>query len=222
MNEVSFAVLSKWEQRIVQRLKRKDCADASHDFSHFQRVWHTAGQIIKGENQQVNKLVVMAACYLHDIIVLPKNHPQRASASTLAAKEAERLLRELSFPDDLVLDVSHAVQAHSYSAQIIPRTIEAKIVQDADRMEALGAIGIARVFYTAGLLKQALFDPEDPLAENRPLNDRRYALDHFQLKLFKIADTMQTKTAQLLAQQNVSYLRNFMMKLCCELKGDYT
>ena len=214
-------LLSEWEQRITTLLKSRKHDDGSHDFFHFQRVWQTAQQIMDGESFHVNKLVVLAACYFHDVVILPKNHPERTRASTLAAIETERCLKELAFPEALIPDVCHSVKAHSYSAQITPETIEAKVVQDADRMEALGAIGVARVFYTSGVLKQKMFDPEDPLAKNRPLDDRQYALDHFQMKLLKIAETMQTETGKKLAQKNTDYLREYMLKLCRELHGSY-
>ena len=216
-------LLQSWEQRIVDFMQAMDheTDDASHDFFHFQRVWKTARQIMAQETADVNPLVVLAACYFHDIVVLPKNHPQRSQASTLAAEKAGHCLQELGFPEELIEPTCHAVQAHSYSAGIAPETLEAKVVQDADRMEALGAIGLARVFYTAGVLKQKLFDPQDPMAENRALNDRIYSLDHFQQKLLKLVDTMQTKGGRAMAQHNTDYLQDFIEKLLNELNGDY-
>ena len=171
------------------------------------------------EANAVNPLVVLAACYFHDIVVLSKNHPQRSQASSLAASKAKSSLESIAFPTELITDVCHAIESHSYSAGIKPETIEAKIVQDADRMEALGAIGLARVFYTAGLLRQKMFDAEDPLAEHRELDDRQFALDHFQLKLLKLADTMQTKTGRAMANKKSEYLQVFVGKLLSELKG---
>ncbi|MEJ1741482.1 HD domain-containing protein, partial [Escherichia coli] len=84
------------------------------------------------------------ACYFHDIVSLAKNHPQRQRSSILAAEETRRLLREefVQFPAEKIEAVCHAIAAHSFSAQIAPLTTEAKIVQDADRLEALGAIGL--------------------------------------------------------------------------------
>lgn len=86
-----------------------------------------------------------------------------------------------------------------------PLTTEAKIVQDADRLEALGAIGLARVFAVSGALGVALFDGEDPFAQHRPLDDKRYALDHFQTKLLKLPQTMQTARGKQLAQHNAHF-----------------
>ena len=217
-------LLQSWEQRIVSFMQAMDheSEDASHDFFHFQRVWKTASQIMAQESKEVNQLVVLAACYFHDIVVLPKNHPQRSRASALAAKKTSECLQELEFPEELIEPVCHAVLTHSYSAGIQPETIEAKVVQDADRMEALGAIGLARVFYTAGVLKQKLFDPEDPMAERRALDDRIYSLDHFQQKLLKLVDTMQTEGGRSMAQRNTDYLKDFIEKLLKELEGDYS
>ena len=224
MNDNNAQQLQSWEQRIVQYMQGmpQNSDDASHDFFHFQRVWKTACKIMDQEGVAINSLVVLAACYFHDIVVLPKNHPKRSQASTLAAEKTRVCLQELAFPAELIPAVCHGVKAHSYSAGITPETIEAKVVQDADRMEALGAIGLARCFYTGGLLKHKLFDPEDPAAEHRELNDRKYSLDHFEQKLLKLADTMQTRTGKQMAERNSEFIREFRAKLLRELQGDYS
>ena len=223
MSSTCVATLNRWEERLtacLQSFVEQD--DASHDISHVQRVWKTARQIMAQESAPVNSLVVLAACYLHDVVVLPKDHPQRATASSLAAAKAGAVLAEMGFPGELIDNVCHSVASHSYSAGIVPQTIEARVVQDADRMEALGAIGLARVFYTAGVLRQKMFDPQDPEARHRELDDRRFALDHFELKLLRLADTMQTDAGRAMAQRNADYLRAFAAKLLRELDGDYS
>lgn len=195
--------------------------DKAHDIAHFRRVWQTARALMT--TCPANPLVVLAACYFHDIVNLPKNHPERAQASALAAQEALRILRDAfpTFPATLHEGVAHAIQAHSFSAAVAPLTPEARIVQDADRLESLGAIGLARVFYVSGALGRALFDDSDPLAEQRDLDDLRYALDHFQKKLLTLPDTMQTAPGRELARHNANFLVHYMAKLCAELKGDY-
>ncbi len=112
----------------------------------------------------------------------------------MAAEKTLAILQSAfaDFPADRYPAVSHAIEAHSFSAAIPPRTLEAKIVQDADRLESLGAIGLARVFAVAGALNTILFDAEDPFADRRALDDRKYALDHFQCKLLRLPETMQT------------------------------
>ncbi len=224
MVNTSKETLYRWEQQIIICLRSMDHDndDDSHDFSHFQRVWKTAQQIMDQEQVVVNRLVVLAACYFHDIVVLPKDHPERSRASSLAAIKTRTCLEDMGFPCELIDNVCHSVESHSYSAGIVPETIEAKVVQDADRMEALGAIGLARVFYTSGLLRRKMFDPEDPLAEHRALDDREYALDHFQVKLLKLSETMQTNAGRRVAERNSDYLREYMGKLLKELNGDYS
>lgn len=185
--------LQHWQAQFENWLKNHhQHQDATHDVCHFRRVWATAQKLAADDD--VDMLVILTACYFHDIVSLAKNHPQRQSSSILAAEETRRLLREefVQFPAEKIEAVCHAIAAHSFSAQIAPLTTEAKIVQDADRLEALGAIGLARVFAVSGALGVALFDAEDPLAQHRPLDDKRYALDHFQTKLLKLPQTMQT------------------------------
>lgn len=118
--------------------------DAAHDIFHFRRVWATSRQLSRG--LAVDELVVLTACYFHDIVSLAKNHPERHRSSVLAAAEARRILIHdfPGFPASRLAAVCHAIEAHSFSANIAPVTLEAKIVQDADRLEALGAIGLAR------------------------------------------------------------------------------
>src|SRR3546814_12128665 len=101
----------------------------------------------------------------------------------MAAAQARAPLAQAGFPADKLDAVAHAIEAHSFSAAIAPTTIEAKIVQDADRLDALGAVGLARLFYTAGRMGSAFAHPPDPLARTRPLDDRAYALDHIEVKL---------------------------------------
>lgn len=117
--------------------------DAAHDIFHFRRVWMTAQKL--STDATVDWLVVLTACYFHDLVSLPKNHPERHRSSVLAALETRRILiRDFpDFPQQRIPAVCHAIEAHSFSAKIAPETLEAKIVQDADRLEALGAIGLA-------------------------------------------------------------------------------
>ncbi|MNC48712.1 putative hydrolase [compost metagenome] len=173
-------------------------------------------------NQPVDGLAVLVACYFHDIVSLPKNHPQRGRSSQLAAEKTRTILRDHfpDFPEQHYAAILHAIEAHSFSAGIAPQTLEAKIVQDADRLEALGAIGLARVFAVSGALGVALFDADDPFADRRELDDRAFALDHFQTKLLRLPATMQTAAGQALAQHNADFLIQFMAKLSAELSGD--
>lgn len=213
--------LVDWQQRYEHWILTHHAQDdAAHDLSHFRRVWATATQLAAGE--EVDRLVLLTACYFHDIVSLPKNHPERSRSSMMAAEKTLAILQSsfADFPAERYPAVSHAIEAHSFSAAIPPRTLEAKIVQDADRLESLGAIGLARVFAVAGSLNTILFDAEDPFADRRALDDRQYALDHFQCKLLRLPETMQTTRGKEMAQHNARFLVEFMAKLSAELQGE--
>jgi uncharacterized protein len=199
-------------------LSQADTADGSHDLSHLRRVKRIALQIAERERDGDHDILV-AAGYLHDLVNLPKSHPDRANASRLSAAAARPILSGLGMTDDRIDAIVHAIEAHSFSAGIAPLTIEAKILQDADRFDALGAIGIARLFYIAGSLGSKLFDQDDPFGEARTLDDRRFALDHFEVKLLKLPQTMNTNSARELAQSRVGFLRAYLRQLRDEIQG---
>ncbi|HEY4288646.1 MAG TPA: phosphohydrolase [Puia sp.] len=216
--------LMDWEKRFLGWLELNgDDSDGSHDLGHFQRVWKAARYINQQEGEAADPLTLLAAAYFHDLVSLPKNHPERAGSSRLSAERTVSLLSTdfPDFPHEKIEGVRHAIHAHSFSAGIKPLTAEARILQDADRMEAVGAIGLARVFYTAGQLGQRLFDGDDPMAEGREPDDKKYALDHFQVKLLKLPALMNTKAGRRLAEANADYLREFLEKIKKEIEGVY-
>jgi uncharacterized protein len=185
-----------------------DAADAAHDASHLHRVWRNAQSLLE-RHPEADALVVLAACYLHDLVNLPKDHPERAQASRRSASLARRELAAIGFPPGRLDAVAHAIEAHSFSAAIHPDSIEAKIVQDADRLDALGAVGLARMFYTSGRMGRALAHPVDPLAQDRPLDDRAWSLDHIAVKLATLPGTMQTDAGRALAQERLQQVLAF-------------
>jgi len=101
----------------------------------------------------------------------------------------------------------------------VPETPEAKILQDADRLDAIGAIGIARCFHVGGRMGGALYHPGDPAAEARPLDDRAYALDHFAAKLFKLGDGFLTAEGQRMAAARLAFMTDFVAAFRAEIKG---
>lgn len=190
--------------------------DGAHDLGHLRRVWANCQLIAREEPADLQ--VLEAAAFFHDLVNLPKSSPDRARASTLSAKAACAHLATTDFPAAKLNDVAHAIAAHSFSAGIAPLTPEAKILQDADRLEALGAIGLARMFHVAGAMGALLFDANDPLAKARPLDDRRFSLDHLETKLFTLPGIMQTETGRRLAAQRVAYMRAFRDTLLDEIQ----
>jgi uncharacterized protein len=190
--------------------------DSAHDLAHAERVWANARTIRAAEGQGSAR-VLMAAAYLHDLVSLPKDDPARARASTLAAAAARPVVLRLGFDEDEAGAVCHAIVAHSFSAAVTPRTPEARMLRDADRLEALGAIGIARNFAVSGALGQAFFDPEDPFAWHRPLDDARFALDHWAVKLLRLPETMCTRAGRRLAEARCADMRAFLAMLARDL-----
>ncbi len=190
--------------------------DGAHDLAHLRRVWRNCQRIAFNEGG-ADLEVLLAAAMFHDLINPPKTSPDRDRASTLSAEAAIAYLRGTDFPPAKYDAVAHAIAAHSFSAAIAPQSLEAKILQDADRLEALGALGLARMFYVAGATGGALFDPEDPLAQHRALDDRRFALDHIETKLLQIAQTMQTATGRDLAAEGAEWISAFRTRLLREI-----
>lgn len=213
--------LYQWQQRFEAWLSEHHSqGDAAHDISHFRRVWATAQRL--AEESDADRLVILTACYFHDIVSLAKNHPERSRSSAMAAEQTLTILQSdfPDFPPERYAAVLHAIEAHIFSAGMAPRSEEAKIVQDADRLEALGAIGLARVFAVSGALNNILFDADDPFADRRELDDKKYALDHFQCKLLRLPETMQTEKGRAMALHNARFLVQYMAKLSAELRGD--
>lgn len=207
------ASIKRWQPRLAAMATsgadQEGLGDGAHDITHLHRVWANARALMAAEAGPVDALAVLAACYLHDLVNLPKNHPDRASASRRSAARARALLAGAGFPPERLDGVAHAIEAHSFSAGLPARTIEARIVQDADRLDALGAVGLARLFYIAGQMASLLVDGADPLALARPLDDRRYALDHIVVKLAALPAMMQTAAGRALGERRLARLTEF-------------
>lgn len=202
------------KDRLLAHLSARDPA---HDTHHARRVWQLCQVIAEGEGIATGPALLAAAC-LHDLVTLPKDHPDRAMASVESAKAARIIMKQEGLNDEDIVTAAHAIEAHSFSAGITPLSDEARILQDADRIEALGAIGLARVFSVSGSLGRALWDGDDPFADARELDDRNWALDHFEVKLLRLPETMKTKTGRKIAEDRASYLRDFLATLAKELQ----
>lgn len=190
--------------------------DAAHDLNHTERVVVNARLILREEN--ADEEITIAAAWLHDCVVLPKDDPDRHLASSMAAEKATRFLKEIGFDEKKRADVAHAIKVHSFSAGIEPKTLEDKIVQDADRLDALGAIGIARCFSVGGKLNRALYSTNDPFCENRDPEDKQFTIDHFYSKLFRLPDSMKTEIGKREAQKRVQFMEEFIKKFRSEIR----
>jgi uncharacterized protein len=191
-------------------------SDGAHDLGHLDRVWKSC-RLIAQDEPGADADVLAVAAYFHDAVNLPKDSPDRAQASRLSADLAVRELAAMGFDSGRLAAVHHAIAAHSFSAGITPETVEARILQDSDRLEALGAIGLARMFLIAGQMGGGLFHAADPLAMERALDDRRYALDHLEVKLFPVAAAMQTEAGRRMAAERAEWMESFRTRLLHEI-----
>lgn len=189
--------------------------DSAHDWAHLERVVTNAQRLAQVE--QADLKVVTVAAWLHDLVNYPKHHPERHLASQAAAQEAGSLLTQLHLPQDFIEAVQHAIAAHSFSANIAPHTLEAKVVQDADRLDALGAIGMARCFMVGGALQRALYDLEDPFCQQRAPDDQAFTLDHFYQKLLRLEQSFTTQAGRDEAVQRTQVMRQFLAQLGQEI-----
>ncbi len=203
------------ENTFREFLLRQPQGDSAHDIAHVERVVCTAKKIALKESAHMD--VVVAAAWLHDCVTVPKDSPLRSQASKLSAQSAAALLHSLGQEESMIKNVSHAIEAHSFSANIQPHTLEAKVVQDADRLDALGAIGVARCLLTGGSLGRSLYHTEDPFCLHREPQDMLYSIDHFYTKLFKITKTLNTESARKESVTRMDFMKAFLAQLESEL-----
>lgn len=189
--------------------------DAAHDAAHVRRVVASAVRLAEIEGAEM--AVVFPAAWLHDCVIVLKDSALRSQASRMAAETAVTFLRAQQYPPQYLEAIAHAIAAHSFSAGIAPQTIEAKVVQDADRLDALGAVGMARTFMVGGALQRPLYHPSDPFCAARPADDAISTLDHFYTKLFKLAGTMQTAAGRQEAQRRTAFMQAFLTQLAGEI-----
>ena len=202
--------------RLLLKSQPRAGGDPAHDRGHVLRVWANVRAIAAGEGVAVGP-VLTAAAILHDVVALPKNHPERSRAAEMSGRKGWAIVRDLGFAREDCDAVAHAIAAHSFSGGVAPATIEAKILRDADRLDALGAVGIARCFAVSGALSRPLWDAEDPFAQVRTVDDGRFALDHFAVKLLTLAEGMTTETGRQMAEARTDVIRRFLHDLSIEL-----
>ena len=192
-----------------------DPADAAHDINHIRRVVKNVLYLTDIEGS--NSLVTLPSAWLHDCVAVAKDSPLRSQGSRLAAEAATEFLAGISYPDELLPEVFHAIEAHSFSAGIPTHSQEAAIVQDADRLDSLGAIGIARCLLVGGTLRLQLLSPDDPFCDQREPDDSRFTIDHFYAKLFKLPQTMKTEAGKAEALRRARLMQKYLDDLRQEM-----
>jgi uncharacterized protein len=201
-------------QEVQQRFAEFD--DPAHGWEHVRRVYDLALRI--ADEEGADRLITGSAALLHDIGRLI--HRKGTPHALLSVEESREILKRYPVGSEQIENILHAIEAHSFSQGIEPRTLEARVVRDADRLDGLGALGILRWAISGTIKRKAQtksYHPEDPFGEHHELNDRLYMLDHFFTKLLKLEDGMYTTTGRALAQQRTAYMRGYLQELRAEL-----
>jgi uncharacterized protein len=211
-------------QKIGREVEKlfKHSKDPSHDFSHPLRVFRLARLIQIKEGG--NKLIIGTAALLHDLHqALAQKHKKFFSGKD-SLKEAEKILNKIKFPKEKIHKVLHCVEVHDHynftKEGNKARTIEAKIIQDADNLDALGAIGIARTFIFGGTQNRPMWKGQ--ITSNRfykieKLNES--TIQHFYDKLLRLKNNMNTRTGKRLATKRHKFILKFLKQFFKEWKN---
>ena len=202
-----MSVLKKLENEVKMRMTN----ESAHDFEHIMRVYKNAKKITGKE--KANAKLVLSAVLLHDLISFPKSDSRSKMSSIKSSHEAEKILKKYNFSDEEIKTISEAIKDHSFSRNRVPKTLEGKILQDADRLDAIGAIGIARVFSVGGSEKRPIYNQMDPFCKKRTPNDQKWTLDHFYRKLLRIEKLMNTESGKKEARRRTRILKNYLSEL---------
>jgi uncharacterized protein len=212
---VESQVLSDVYIEVQQRFEGFD--DPAHGWEHIQRVYKIALHIAECEN--ADPFIVGMAALMHDLGRL--SHDKTRHHAELSVLSAAEFLSAYQIMPHTQQAILHAIEAHSFSLGVEPRTLEAKVLRDADRLDSLGAIGILRWAITGTVQRTAQtqsYHPDDPFAGWHELDDRHYMLDHFFTKLLKLASTMSTQTGRVMAQQRTAFMHTYLDEFRRELE----
>lgn len=190
---------------------------SGHDVQHTLRVWRTAAAIAREEGADL--LLVQLAALLHDV------DDRKLSPQTSEGNDnAVNWMRSHGVPEDISARVVEIISTVSYSAGKMPTTLEGQIVQDADRLDAMGAIGIARTFAFGGSRGRAMHDPAQlpdvNLSREAYGRKESTSVNHFYEKLLLLKDEMHTATARRLAEHRHAYMKAFLQEFFAEWDGE--
>lgn len=190
-------------------------ADPAHDILHVRRVARSAQLLAQAE--KASEGVVLAAALLHELWSYPKNHPDSARSGEVCAAHARDAMRREGCASDFMDAVAYAIEVHPFSRRVMPETMEARILQDADRLDAIGAIGIARCFATCSSMGRPFYRDDDPFCASRPPEDKLWGVDHFYAKLLRVPETLHTETAKGLAHERLAVMQVYLAQLGREI-----
>jgi len=209
-------------EAVKARVRERLCGGSSsgHDYSHVRRVHALCCRLAEMEGAAVERQVLEAAAWLHDLGREWERRDPSIDHAVKSAELAEPMLREAGFPERDIPKVLYAIRVHRFSGGVVPETLEAKLLQDADRIDASGALGVAMTFAYGGAHGRMLYDPEDPFAEKRMLDDGVWSLDHFYTKILTLGDTLHTESARAMARERAAFTRTFLEQMRREINGE--
>jgi len=202
-------------KKLEKEVKVKMGNDSAHDFEHIKRVYNNAKKLAIKEKANIK--LVLSAVLLHDIVSYPKSDSRSKTSSVKSSQDAKKILKNYPFTNDEIKIITDAIKDHSFSRKKTPKTLVGKILQDADRLDAIGAVGIARVFAVGGAEHRPFYNIEDPFCSKREPNDTKWTLDHFFRKLLLLEDLMSTKSAKIEAKRRTKILTNYLSELKKEI-----
>jgi uncharacterized protein len=216
--------------QVLQDIVEKELSYAAHDLDHVMRVYHLC-LILAGQRDDVDTEVLIPAVLLHDIARAKEDEDNSGEIdhAVLGAEMAEKILQDLNYDPDLRQEITHCILVHRFRTGHQPESIEAKILFDADKLDIIGATGIARSFMLAGQHGERLYHEvsvEEYLKENIGENGRiKDASKHttnleFELKLRKIPDRLYTEEAKAIARKRIRFMELFFKTLVEEVTGN--
>ena len=220
MGAPSAVPVPLWSRLEAEARARASSHEPAHDFFHVERVVANVGAIARGEGASDEVFAGAAtAALLHELFTLPKNHQDSARAGDTCAEHARELLEREGAPSWLIASASAAIRDHSFSKGVVPDALETRVLQDADRLDAIGAIGLARMWATCADMKRPFYAPQDPFCTERAPDDKLWGLDHVFKKLLAIPERLHTPTARTLAQGRIAFINAYLEELRAEIGG---
>jgi uncharacterized protein len=194
-------------------------AESAHDFDHVLRVFALAERLARAEGADVE--IVRAAVLLHDMARADEDATGGDHAQ-MAAERARVILLERGATSAQADAIAHAIAAHRFRSSAPPQTLEAQILFDADKLDATGAIGVARAYAVGGALNQRLWSPvaPDAVATREQRNSDHTPVAEFVVKLSQLRERMYTATARQIAEERHAYMVDFFARLEREVRGE--
>jgi uncharacterized protein len=205
---------------VFERIRKKTAPffkHSHHDLYHIERVYNLALRLAREEGADLD--TVKAAVLLHDIARAKEDEGKISDHAEEGARMAKRILEDVDFPKNKIDQVVDCIEVHRFRKGATPKSLEAKILQDADRLDILGAVGIARVFTRGGWSNKPIHDPTVPPKEKYD-GKSDTSLNHIYEKLLKVKDTMNTAAARKLAEERHKYVEQFVERLLKEWKAE--